>query len=131
MAAWATHVIVVEAGKKSGALTTADFAMKYGQEVFAVPNRIDVPESRGPNGLFRHGVSPYLDFSSLLLPQDNVSNSPFDEDNNVVLLIQKGPKTVDHLANQLNVGEKELREQIFELELQGMVYLRGETVTLS
>ncbi len=47
-------VIVVEAGKRSGALITARCAHDYGREVFAVPGHIDRPEfSAGVNGLIR------------------------------------------------------------------------------
>ncbi len=47
-------VIVVEAGKRSGALITARCAHDYGREVFAVPGRVDRPEfSAGVNGLIR------------------------------------------------------------------------------
>ncbi|MFQ6047928.1 MAG: DNA-processing protein DprA, partial [Phycisphaerae bacterium] len=48
-------VLVVEAGKNSGALITARLANDYNREVFAVPGRIDLPNSRGTNGLIRDG----------------------------------------------------------------------------
>ena len=49
-------VIVVEAGKRSGALITARLASEYNREAFAVPGRVDRPEvSAGVNGLIRAG----------------------------------------------------------------------------
>ncbi len=49
-------VLVVEAGKRSGALITADLATDYNREVFAVPGRVDRPElTAGSNGLIRDG----------------------------------------------------------------------------
>lgn len=49
-------VIVVEAGKKSGALITANFAGDFGRDVFAVPGNISLPKSIGCNELIRDGA---------------------------------------------------------------------------
>lgn len=48
--------LVVEAGQKSGALITADFARKQERKVFSVPGNIFSPESRGTNQLFTKGA---------------------------------------------------------------------------
>ena len=49
-------VVVVEANARSGALITAEFALEQGREVYAIPGRIDSPQSRGPLELLRHGA---------------------------------------------------------------------------
>lgn len=49
-------VIVVEAGRKSGALITCGYAGDYGRDVFAVPGRVDSPKSVGCHELIRDGV---------------------------------------------------------------------------
>lgn len=49
-------VIVVEAGRKSGALHTARHAMEQGRDVFALPGRIDSPASEACHDLIRDGA---------------------------------------------------------------------------
>ena len=49
-------VIVVEAGKKSGALITSDFALNNNRDVFAIPGKIHAEMSEGCNDLIRSGA---------------------------------------------------------------------------
>lgn len=56
VAALADVVVVVEAREGSGALITADFAMKFGRTVMAVPGEITSALAAGSNGLYRVGA---------------------------------------------------------------------------
>jgi DNA processing protein len=49
-------VVVVQAGQKSGALVTADWARSQGVPVFAVPGDVREPLSQGPLALLRRGA---------------------------------------------------------------------------
>lgn len=50
--------VVVEAGKRSGALITATLAAEMGRDVFAVPGSIFSPMSDGTNSLLKDGAKP-------------------------------------------------------------------------
>ncbi len=48
--------VVIEAGYSSGALITANMAVDAGRQVFAVPGRIDSPQSKGCHDLIKKGA---------------------------------------------------------------------------
>ncbi len=62
----ASGVVVVEAGSKSGALITADYASEEGRTVFAVPGRVGDPRSSGTLSLLKQGAVLVQDASDIL-----------------------------------------------------------------
>jgi len=60
-------VVVVEAPLRSGALITADWALRQGKDVFAVPGQVTSARSAGSNELLRDGASLATSAGDVLL----------------------------------------------------------------
>lgn len=65
MSALSLGTVVVEAGKKSGALITANHALEQGRDVFVIPGSPNAQEYVGSNALLRDGAKPLLDVSDI------------------------------------------------------------------
>ena len=59
-------VVVVEAGKTSGALITAEFALEQGKDVFSVPGDITKEQSKGCNNLIKDGAALITNIEEIL-----------------------------------------------------------------
>lgn len=60
-------VVVVEAGKKSGTLITADLALDYGRDVYVVPGNVTSALSKGTNALIKQGCPIITEGSDILI----------------------------------------------------------------
>lgn len=65
IAALSSTVLVAEAQEDSGALITADIAIRQKRSVFAVPGSIFSEKARGSNDLFRVGVRPCMGYEDI------------------------------------------------------------------
>ncbi|MGF3226570.1 DNA-processing protein DprA [Facklamia sp. P12932] len=59
-------VIVIQAAKKSGSLITANYALEYNNQIYALPGPIDDPQSYGCNHLIQAGARPIVDLDQLI-----------------------------------------------------------------
>lgn len=59
-------VLVVEAGRESGALITANMASEQGREVFAIPGNIFNPKAFGVNYLIQNGAKLVMTVNDIL-----------------------------------------------------------------
>jgi DNA processing protein len=133
----AKAVVVVEAGKQSGALLTATMAAEQGRDVMAVPGNVDRESSRGTNSLIRDGailvenaqdVTRALGLLTLEPPPANAREtaprlSPHLPDGQRKLLeyLSLTPKHIDALAADTRMASIEVSVQMTLLELTGLV----------
>jgi DNA processing protein len=123
--------VVVEAGLKSGALITANFALEQGRDVFAVPGNIFAPQSRGPNRLIQNGAHPLLDPQEILeildltrvteqrearvvLPSNAIEAQVFE-------ILGHEPLHVDDVCTQTDLPIDQVIATLAFMELKGMV----------
>lgn len=124
-------VVVIEAGERSGALITAQFAAEQGREVFAVPGNINAPQSSGTNRLIQQGAHPLLEVRDLLdnLDLDLVTEQqtarkviPADTlEAKLLSLLSQQPLHVDEIRNQADMPIEKISAALTLMELKGLV----------
>ena len=128
IAALAQQTLVVEAGKRSGALITAGYALELGREVWAVPGAVDSPQSRGSNQLLFDGAQPVVEPGAL--PELLGHGAPAERQASAVVAGEEDPVlsalggralTADELAEITTHSTREIRSRLIGLELQGRV----------
>jgi len=125
-------VVVVEAGRRSGALITASHALEQGRELFAVPGAPSDRMSEGTNDLIRRGArlttSPDDIFEELPTLKGEVLARKFiqlpdmtDAEKRITTLFAAGPMQVDQLSRAAELPVEQLMELLLALELKGVV----------
>lgn len=123
--------VVVEAGHKSGALITANFAADQGREVFAVPGNINSPLSKGTNRLIQQGAHPLLDPDEILetlelrlISEQREARTvlPADEtEAQLYTILNHEPMHVDEIRAQLDLPIEKVTAALAMMELKGLV----------
>ncbi|MDT8307684.1 MAG: DNA-processing protein DprA [Anaerolineae bacterium] len=127
--------IVVEAGERSGALITANFAAEQDREVFAVPGNINSHTSRGPNRLIQQGaklvtsVEDVLEELNLTMVTQQVAVQmalPESAEEAALLAhLSPQPVHVDELTRASGLSSAQVGSTLALMELKGMVQQVG------
>jgi len=123
IAGWGRAVVVVEAGLRSGALSTAKAALDEGREVMAVPGHPSQPTAEGANGLLRDGAALVRGAPDVLaelgLAPAEPERAPADE---VLAALARGvPASVDEIQTRCGLTLPALVARLAELELGAQV----------
>ncbi|MCA9938571.1 MAG: DNA-processing protein DprA [Anaerolineales bacterium] len=122
--------LVIEAGERSGALITADFAVEQNRDVFAVPGNINSPVSKGPNRLIQNGaklvtgVEDILEELNINMVSERVAVQmalpETAEEAALLSLLSPQPTHIDDLARQAGLPSALVSSTLTLMELKGM-----------
>ena len=127
IAALARMTIVIEAGRKSGALITAARALELDRIVAAVPGPIDSPQSAGSNELLRDGAQVItsaedaLSLAGLAPAARGPAPDAVGPDRAIWDAIGAGARDLDTVSVVTALPAREVMAAITRLELRGAI----------
>ena len=122
-------VVVVEAPDRSGALLTADAAIGYGRELFAVPGPMDAATSRGTNRLIADHVATLVTSPAALLHLIGLQRGQFpvsvrslsEAEGLVLAAVLKRSGSIEELVPRVKLATSLLAATLTMLEARGLV----------
>lgn len=127
--------VVIEAGQKSGALITAQFAVEQDREVFAVPGNVNSPASAGPNRLIQQGAKLVMSVDDILeelnltmVPEQTAIQLALPDSAEEAALLQnlsRQPTHIDELSRESGLPSALVSSTLTLMELKGMVQQVG------
>ena len=125
--------LVVEAPKKSGALSTARHALEANRSVFAIPGNIDSHISEGANYLIQQGALCTTKANDIIedfqmIPSKNnhtnILNDTLDPQEEVVISIlssSPNPVHIDSITENANIDKKDITRILINLSLTDQI----------
>jgi DNA processing protein len=127
--------LVVEAGERSGALITVEFALEQGRDVLAVPGHIFSRQSVGTHRLIRDGaalvtsageVMESLNLTASAVQHEARAELPTDPAEVALLeLLSYEPQHVDEIGRSAGMPPAQVAATLSVLELKGLVRQAG------
>lgn len=115
-------VLVVQAGLKSGALNTADWALDQGKDVWAVPGEISDPLRQGTHYLIKQGAGLVSHVNDILPPSGdhNQNSDPLSEQ--IAALYSAGCH-INEISTQLRLPIQKVLAEISRMQVDGTLKL--------
>ncbi|HVZ67001.1 MAG TPA: DNA-processing protein DprA [Patescibacteria group bacterium] len=137
-------VLVTEAAVDSGSLITADYAIKQGKTVFAVPGPINSKMSDGTAKLLKNGavlVTSAQDiFDNLNLKNQapnskqrlnpKLQNLKLSKEENKIVEVLNEEKSIDQIVRETKIPMHKLSIILSEMELKGIIKNSGGKINL-
>jgi len=126
-------ILVIEAPKKSGALITADFALKQKRKVFVVPGRVYDKNSQGANELIKQGaqlVSEPKDILKILnirpiSQKIEMIKNLSSEEKIILKILTKEPTLIDKITRKTKMSVNAILSILTQMEIKGLVKSTG------
>ncbi len=138
IAAVSEGVLVTEAGAKSGALHTVNFALDLGKEIFALPGNVNSSASVGTNTLIKQFYSccvteprevidvlnrNYIEKQSDILskPKVDIAFTLKPEEKAILDFLDNEEKHFDEISENLQIDLKKLPGLLTTMEIRGLI----------
>ena len=124
IAALSDIVIVVEAPGRSGALTTARYAMDFGKDVYVVPGDINKPGFLGSNRLISQGafvISSINDFLESVGLDKKPTRDILKSDQLILDALVSHGGNFDKILECLGCDPAKLNVDLMKLEIEGII----------
>ena len=121
--------LIIEAGKKSGTMTTARFAIEQSRELFVVPGNIFSKTSEGTNNLIDElpdtfTISTDRILSRLKIKKNSQPKNPVQvgfEANTILNALANGEKNFDELVELSGLQPSNLSSELVKMEMFGLI----------
>lgn len=121
--------LIIEAGKRSGTMATARFAIDQSRELFVVPGSIFSKTSEGTNNLIDEmpdtfTISPDRILARLKIKRNITPKSSVQvgfEDNAILTALASGEKNFDELSEVSGLSSAELSSELIKMEMFGLI----------
>ncbi len=125
--------VIVEAGARSGALITAEYALEQNRELFAVPGNAVVPQAKGPNRLIRQGAKLVETVDDILselesrlsfrraAPSAAPTAALTETEAEMLKYLNTEPLHIDVISSQARLPVSEVLARLLNLEISGLV----------
>ncbi|MCM8818548.1 MAG: DNA-processing protein DprA [Candidatus Omnitrophica bacterium] len=119
--------VVIEAGPRSGALITANFALEQGRDVFALPGRVDTLYSKGTNKLLKEGAILIEDIGDILeVLNVEVKNKEkkingIETEEMEILAILNEPLQLEEILAKTKIQQDLLFQILTKLQIKGFI----------